>query len=53
MQEIDRLFFDKYSIDPGGELFVSDQFTDWGAAYVDYDGFELTGVDEEEWPEVN
>jgi hypothetical protein len=53
MQEIDRLFFDKYSVDPGGELFVSGQFSDGGVVDVDYDGFELTGVDEEEWPEVN
>jgi hypothetical protein len=48
MQEIDRLYFSKYSVDPENELNMSDMPAD-----ATYDDFEVTGLDEEEWPEMD
>jgi len=53
MLEIDKFFFNKYAIDPDGQMFASDEFAEEGVSSVEYAGFEVTGLDEEEWPEVN
>jgi hypothetical protein len=52
MQEIDRLFFDKYSIDPGSELFVTDGFANGGNDGLDGD-ICMNGLDEEDWLELD
>jgi hypothetical protein len=52
MQEIDRLFFDKYSIDPGNELFATDGFADGGNDGLG-DDIYMNGPDEEAWPELD
>ena len=52
MQEIDRLFFDKYSVDPSSGLFAADGFADGSNDGLDEDIY-MNGLDEEEWPEFD
>jgi hypothetical protein len=53
MQEIDRLFFDKYAIDSDSEVFITNGLTDGCNEGLDYDDFYENGLDEEAWPELD
>ena len=53
MRELDRLFFDKYAIDPGSAVFANDGFADGCNEGLDDDDFYGNGLDEEAWPELD
>ena len=53
MREIDRLYFNKYALDPGSDMLSFDSLEDEGIGTEDYDNFYKNGLDEEEWPELD
>lgn len=52
MQEIDRLFFNKYALDPGSDMLNSNSMKDEYICVEDYDDFYTNGLDDEGWPEL-
>ena len=44
MQNIDRLFFKKYSIDTDGEVFIYDEYGDGGTEDISNDEFGTAGL---------
>lgn len=52
MQNIDRLFFKKYSIDTDGEVFIYDEYADGGPEDISDDAFGTAGLyDSDLWIE--
>lgn len=52
MRAIDRIYFDKYAVDPEGEEFIFDLSTDGWNDDSDEKETEQTGLYDDEWLEV-